>query len=123
MITPVEVHLQRLSLYQSGASDKEIAHTCYICPQAVRMWRRTLGLPANEKKTVKLDIRMFLYAHGLSDVEIAIIESCSRRTIRVWRVSRGLATNFEGSRKSDEDVKRILEIYQSTGGDFRVAQD
>ena len=124
MATRTDEHLQRLSLYQSGASDREISKMCYICLQAVRSWRRTLDLPPNDKRIIdKYDERMFLYAHGLSDQEIAIAQKCTKRTIRKWRINRGLASNLEGSRKSDAYFKRILEIYQSSGGRARVAQD
>lgn len=42
-----EEHERRLQLYRQGLTDKDVAQYCGCTKNAIMMWRRTHGLPAN----------------------------------------------------------------------------
>jgi WhiB family redox-sensing transcriptional regulator len=43
-----ERHAARLALYQTGATDPQIAEACGVSRGVIYQWRRHYGLPANE---------------------------------------------------------------------------
>jgi len=91
MKLPDEIHSVRLSLWQEGHTDKEIAEqTCYAL-ETIRGWRHKNGLSANSPKHCE---KMTLYKQGLSDNKIATeLGYASPCAIYRWRKSKGLPAN------------------------------
>lgn len=79
------------TLYKKGYSDKEISQHTYYTYDAIRAYRRHLGLRSNLQK--QLDRRMELYKKGLSDSQIAEEIGFSKSCVRGWRISNNLPIN------------------------------
>ncbi len=92
----------RISLYQAGASDREIATALNIRKNTFLCWRRSRGLSVNRGKDAfgvrsmlppsETAIRLLLHSLGWGDKAIAKDRGVSRTAIRDWRRQRSLPT-------------------------------
>lgn len=104
---------EAMALYESGATDREIAKKFGITPCPVRKWREKHGLEANYRKRgsqtrritppgrSKLDCpeAMALYRGGATDCEIAKAMGVSGGAVYNWRVRRGYPPNRRRDRE------------------------
>lgn len=89
---------RRLTLWQAGNTDVEIARLENKTIGAIRRWRASVGLPPNKHGFNRLtpedeNKRLALYAAGKSDPEIAKSCGVSPNAIFRWRHLRGLKGN------------------------------
>ena len=85
---------ERMSLYQQGLSDGEIASAQGCDRGSIYGWRRRNGLPANHAATrIAPDVeqeRRALHQAGATDVEIAKRQGVRQETVAAWRKVHGL---------------------------------
>lgn len=83
------------ALYNSGATDTEIAQALDVVTATVSKWRREHGLPYNSKYVFAFDdIKAFeLYEQGLTDLQVAQALEVSESTVGRWRRKEGLIPN------------------------------
>lgn len=90
---------KRLSLYNQGLSDSEIARRLGLTQNAIGYWRREQDLSPNSLRGGRVlgdkeKKRLELYNQGLNDSEIGREIGCERYTITYWRRAHGLSPNF-----------------------------
>lgn len=94
-----EEHDKRMSLYNQGMSDHQIAEILYYNISTIRNWRVKSNLPANyDVKRKRLEPkeeeeRLRLYNKGYTDKEIGYRCGLNAASISAWRRKRGLVPN------------------------------
>ncbi|MCW6531186.1 hypothetical protein NED98_13115 [Sphingomonas sp. MMSM20] len=91
----------RLSLYEQGLTDGEIASRTGAKKNTIVVWRRARDLPVNRGSRTSYRLtptqraaRMLMYQLGWSDRHIAREQGVHKTSIRGWRRDLGLAANF-----------------------------
>lgn len=108
---------KRLSLYNQGLSDSEIARRLGLTQNAIGYWRREQDLSPNSLRGGRVlgdkeKKRLELYNQGLNDVEIATQLGLTHEAIFAWRKSRDLLPNGRTDSRRlvlvNEDKIRLL---------------
>ena len=96
MLLPEE-QKKRLSLYNQGLMDREIAERVHVTPNTITSWRKTYGIPAHNKRRITPEIAeemQRMYRAGESDARIAAKIARSKTMVRAWRHKHNLLPNF-----------------------------
>jgi hypothetical protein len=108
----------KMSLYEQGLTDREIAARVGIRPNTVVVWRRERGLAVNSSgrgpKAPLCDARKLLYDLGWSDGRIAKEQQVDKGSVRQWRHRRNLPANF--SRRGKGPKCRQIDMEQVRAG-------
>ena len=101
MLLPEE-QKKRLSLYNQGLMDREIAERVHVTPNTITSWRKTYGIPAHNKRRITPEIAeemLRMYRAGESDARIAAKIARSKTMVRAWRHKHNLPPNFAAGRE------------------------
>lgn len=101
-LTSKSKHKQKLSLYNQGLSDKEIANKLNLSDITISLWRKHNSLKSIYKIKIakQMSNRMKLYNQGKSDNEIATIQKVIIQSVAKWRKQHNLSPNKKNKRKS-----------------------
>jgi len=113
-----EEHELRLSLYNQGLLDGEIAKAVGLSTPAIWYWRKKNNLPPNVSKFNRLSEadakRRELYDQGLTDKEIAKNLSVTLCTIIAWRNRRGLKPHPPPKPNYDDRLDEIRALAEKS---------
>ncbi len=87
---------ERLALYESGYSDKEIAQRTGYQRETITDWRGRHHLTCRrgwEQRRREWAERLRLWEAGLSDLQIARMTGRTKQAIGAWRRKEGLEAN------------------------------
>ena len=105
---------ERLTLYQQGLNDREIAEQLFVSESTIYYWRKKQGLPPNKKDNWK--IRYKLYQQGLNDKQIAMQLNVTPDCIFTWRKRNNLPANAKSGRPRRE-VNQMSKVMISGEGE------
>lgn len=106
-----EVLKERLSLYEQGLNDYEIADIQRVTQATIFLWRKKNNLPKNPAKknpifVEKMEYRMQLYELGYNDKKIGDMTNVSSTTIYMWRKRKKLPSQSKRPMKKQR-VKNV----------------
>lgn len=123
---------QRRKLYSYGMSDREIAQRTDVSRAAIKSWRRSRALPANNSNaSPKLSKseqrrRMQFYRRGYCDFTLAQIFDLTKAGVVTWREARGLPINkrdMTQPRLAKVGEDRRLVLYRRGLSDVAIAKE
>ncbi|MBZ9649981.1 hypothetical protein K9B33_20820 [Sphingobium sp. 3R8] len=106
---------QRLSLYEDGLNDGQIATRIGVGRSAIANWRRCRGLEANVKRiagTSLSPVRRLLLDMGWGARSIARQEGVNLKTVRDWRKRHGYTATGVGNSISKQRGAEQLRNLQ-----------
>lgn len=121
-LTP-DQEAERLSLYQLGLRDGEIAERVGVHRTTIRQWRGDRGLLNNVSRAA--DARyMPLYERGYTDRAIAREIGVDRVSVRQWRRTRGLPSHkpTDVTLSEEQNAARMM-LYSFGYSDRRIAKE
>ena len=107
----------RMSLYNQGLDDTQIARIQGVSPSAICHWRQKKQLESNSRgsERSKAELtkgRKFLYDLNWGDNSIAWQQQVTRVSVRVWRETHGLPANRPSVRTWKRDKLEQLHELQ-----------
>lgn len=84
-----EEHEKRLTLFNQGLNNYEIAERCHTTPNAIAIWKTTNGLHS-PKPTINEDLAVEMFDDGASDQEIADAMGVTSTMVCSWRLGKRL---------------------------------